>query len=97
MNLLDPVSFAVINTIKRIIIIFASIWIFQTPITLKSIIGSSIAIIGTFLYSLAQQQKKTYQIISNSYSSSSNNNNSDDSNDSNNNSQVSIDSKQKEE
>ena len=49
----NPVSHAVGNTIKRVVIIVASVIAFQTPMSTGSIVGSSIAIAGTLLYSLA--------------------------------------------
>ncbi|GJQ14945.1 hypothetical protein GpartN1_g6736.t1 [Galdieria partita] len=50
----SPVSFSIGNTIKRVIIIFGSILVFRTPVTRLNFIGSTIAIIGTMLYSLAK-------------------------------------------
>lgn len=49
----NPVTHAVGNTIKRVVIIVASVIAFQTPMSTGSIVGSSIAIAGTLLYSLA--------------------------------------------
>jgi solute carrier family 35, member E1 len=49
----NPVTHAVGNTIKRVVIIVASVIAFKTPMTTGSIVGSSIAIAGTLLYSLA--------------------------------------------
>jgi solute carrier family 35 protein E1 len=47
------VTHAVGNTIKRVVIIAASILVFKNPITLQGYIGSGIAIAGVLLYSLA--------------------------------------------
>lgn len=58
---MSPVSFAIANTIKRVVIIFASMWIFGTPMSLRGFIGSGIAISGTLLYSLVQQKKPLNQ------------------------------------
>jgi len=49
----NPVTHAVGNTIKRVVIIVASVIAFKTPMSTGSIIGSSIAIAGTLMYSLA--------------------------------------------
>merc|ERR1711966_247712 len=49
----NPVTHAVGNSIKRVVIIVASVVAFKTPMSTGSIIGSSIAIAGTLLYSLA--------------------------------------------
>jgi solute carrier family 35 protein E1 len=50
---ISPITHAVGNTIKRVIIIFASILILKSPITNHGILGSAIAIFGTLMYSLA--------------------------------------------
>jgi solute carrier family 35 protein E1 len=55
---LDPVSHAVSNTMKRVVIIITSIIVFRTPVTALGIAGSSIAIGGTLLYSLAKNKFK---------------------------------------
>jgi len=52
----NPVTHAVGNTIKRVVIIIASVIAFKTPISGLGIIGSSIAIFGTLLYSLAKSK-----------------------------------------
>lgn len=54
----NPVTHAVGNTIKRVVIIIASVIAFKTPMTTGSIIGSSIAIAGTLMYSLAMNANK---------------------------------------
>jgi len=54
----NPVTHAVGNTIKRVVIIVASVIAFKTPMSTGSIIGSSIAIAGTLLYSLAMDATK---------------------------------------
>jgi solute carrier family 35 protein E1 len=54
----NPVTHAVGNTIKRVVIIIASVIAFKTPMSTGSIIGSSVAIAGTLLYSLAMNASK---------------------------------------
>jgi solute carrier family 35 protein E1 len=54
----NPVTHAVGNTIKRVVIIVASVIAFKTPMSTGSIVGSSIAIAGTLLYSLAMNSSK---------------------------------------
>merc|ERR1712010_114314 len=44
------------NPIKRVVIIIASVIAFNTPISRLGVIGSSIAIAGTLLYSLAKSK-----------------------------------------
>jgi len=53
---LDPVSHAVCNTMKRVVIIIAAIFVFRTPVTSLGLIGSGVAIAGTLLYSLAKDK-----------------------------------------
>lgn len=45
---------AVGNTIKRVVIIVAACLAFRTPMAPLSIVGSSIAVGGTLLYSLVK-------------------------------------------
>merc|ERR1719183_846110 len=52
----NPVTHAVGNTIKRVVIIIASVIAFKTPISTLGVIGSTIAIFGTLLYSLAKSK-----------------------------------------
>lgn len=54
----NPVTHAVGNTIKRVVIIVASVVAFKTPMSTGSIVGSSIAIAGTLMYSLAMNASK---------------------------------------
>jgi solute carrier family 35 protein E1 len=53
---ISPITHAVGNTVKRVIIIFASIIILKSPITNYGILGSTIAIFGTLMYSLAMNK-----------------------------------------
>lgn len=50
----NPVTHAVGNTIKRVVIIIASVIVFKTNMTPLSIFGSGLAIGGVLLYSLAK-------------------------------------------
>lgn len=54
----NPVTHAVGNTIKRVVIIIASVIAFNVKMSTGSIVGSSIAIAGTLLYSLAMNAAK---------------------------------------
>lgn len=56
LDLVHPVTHAVGNTIKRVVLILASIVILRTPVSGMGMIGSAIAVIGSFLYALAQHQ-----------------------------------------
>lgn len=55
LNLVSPVTHSVGNTIKRVVVIFASILILKTPINAQGILGSAIAILGTLAFSLTVQ------------------------------------------
>ena len=52
------VTHAVTNTVKRVVIILASVIVFRTPITTLGSIGSALAIVGALLYSLAKGKYK---------------------------------------
>ena len=58
LNKVHPVTHAVANTVKRIVIILSSVLVFQNPITNFGILGSSLAVLGVFLYSIAQDYYK---------------------------------------
>lgn len=53
-----PVTHALGNTIKRVVIILTSVLVFGTKMTGNGIVGSSIAIFGVLLYSLAKNTFK---------------------------------------
>lgn len=53
-----PITHAVGNTVKRVVIILASVAVFNNPLTPKGKVGSVVAIAGTLLYSLAKQRWK---------------------------------------
>jgi solute carrier family 35, member E1 len=50
-----PVTLAVGNTMKRVVIMVASVMVFRNQISLQAGIGSAIAISGVLLYSLTKQ------------------------------------------
>jgi|TARA_B100000780_G_scaffold251378_1_gene197988 solute carrier family 35 protein E1 len=53
-----PVTHAVTNTVKRVVIILASILVFKTSITPLGALGSAITISGALLYGLAKNKYK---------------------------------------
>jgi len=53
-----PVTHAVTNTVKRVVIILASVIVFRNPVSKLGAIGSAIAIIGATLYSVAKSKCK---------------------------------------
>lgn len=54
----SPVTHALGNTIKRVVIIITSVLVFKTKMSLQGVIGSSIAILGVLLYSLTSNHFK---------------------------------------
>jgi len=54
LDAVHPITHAVGNTIKRVILILFSVVRFGTPMTTQSVVGSSIAIAGVFAYSVAK-------------------------------------------
>lgn len=57
-----PVTHALGNTLKRVAVIGSAIFIFNTPMSRNGYIGSTVAILGTLAYSLANKVfNKTYK------------------------------------
>jgi len=56
LNKVSPVTHSVANTLKRVVIIVVSCIVFKTKMTTESIVGSTVAITGTLLYSLAKNK-----------------------------------------
>merc|ERR1719198_2001701 len=54
LNRVQPVTHAVANTMKRVVIIVASVIAFNTPISALGVAGSALALSGTLLYSLSR-------------------------------------------
>ncbi|PKA64126.1 Xylulose 5-phosphate/phosphate translocator, chloroplastic [Apostasia shenzhenica] len=50
---ISPLTFSVGNTMKRVVVIIASVIAFRNPVRPLNALGSAIAIFGTFLYSQA--------------------------------------------
>ena len=50
-----PITLAVGNTMKRVIIMVASVLVFRNPVSLQAAIGSTVGIFGVLLYSLTKQ------------------------------------------
>jgi solute carrier family 35 protein E1 len=53
-----PVTHAVTNTVKRVVIILASVLVFRNPVSKLGAIGSGVAILGAMLYSVAKSKCK---------------------------------------
>lgn len=63
LDLVHPLTSAVGNTIKRVVLVTASILIFRIPVSTVGMIGSAIAILGSFMYALVAEQSKESQSI----------------------------------
>ena len=55
---INPVSHAILNTVKRIFILLTCVIFFNTPLTRNGLIGSGIAISGSYLYLKAKKMKR---------------------------------------
>ncbi|CAD7700900.1 unnamed protein product [Ostreobium quekettii] len=51
---ITPVTFSVGNAMKRVAVVVSSVLFFRNPVSLFNWIGSSVAILGTYLYSIAK-------------------------------------------
>lgn len=49
-----PITHAVANTVKRIVIIVTSVFVFNNPVTKANATGSAIALLGVLLYSITK-------------------------------------------
>ncbi len=58
LDMIHPVTHAVTNAMKRVVVIVASVVVFHTDLSVQAIVGSGIAIAGTLVYSLMQSGYK---------------------------------------
>ena len=58
LNNINPVTHAVANTIKRVVILLSCVVFFGTPMTPLCQAGSAIAIAGSYVYARAKQADK---------------------------------------
>jgi len=56
LNKISPITHSIANTIKRVCIILATVIVFGNKLTPLGAIGSSLAVGGTFLYSIMKQK-----------------------------------------
>ncbi len=54
----SPVTFSVGNTMKRVAVVVSSVMFFRNPVSVMNWVGSGIAILGTYLYSVATDKAK---------------------------------------
>ena len=55
---ITPVTFSVANAVKRVAVVVAAVAFFRNPVSPLNWIGSAVALLGTYLYSLATQEQK---------------------------------------
>lgn len=53
---ISPVTFSVGNTMKRVAVVVSSVMFFRNPVSIFNWIGTSVAIAGTYIYSLASDK-----------------------------------------
>ncbi|KAK3033034.1 hypothetical protein RJ639_035660 [Escallonia herrerae] len=58
LQMVSPVTHAVGNCLKRVVVIVSSVIFFQTPVSPINSIGTGIALAGVFLYSRVKQMKQ---------------------------------------
>jgi len=54
LSCVQPITHSVLNTLKRVVIIIVSIFVFRNPVTTQSALGTGVAIGGVLLYSLTK-------------------------------------------
>ncbi|KAK9272245.1 hypothetical protein L1049_002616 [Liquidambar formosana] len=59
LQVVSPVTHAVGNCVKRVVVIVSSVIFFQTPVSLINFLGTGLALAGVFLYSRAKRIKPT--------------------------------------
>lgn len=59
---ISPLTFSVGNTMKRVVVIVATVLVFRNPVKPLNALGSAIAIFGTFLYSQVTSKKSPKKI-----------------------------------
>lgn len=76
LDIVHPVTHAVGNTVKRIVLILVSILLYHTTVNSTGMMGAALAVAGSFAYALVQNQSSSgsgHAVVSGSHNSSSSN------------------------
>lgn len=57
LGMVSPVTHAVGNSVKRVVVIVSLVIFFQTPVSPINALGTALALAGVFLYSRAKRIK----------------------------------------
>lgn len=57
LDLVHPITHAIGNTLKRVVLIVAAMIIFRTPQTVQGALGSAVAVLGSFLYAWVKEKE----------------------------------------